>query len=98
MPELKEEWEDSQKRIEQTIANVKETRSKLALLKEKVILARDKANRVKLGAHFERGSYLELPLPQTSDDFAEVTDVRFFFRTRERNGRKKKDFFLNLLN
>nr|CAD2195397.1 unnamed protein product [Meloidogyne enterolobii] len=86
MPELKEEWEDSQKRIEQTIANVKETRSKLALLKEKVILARDKANRVKLGAHFERGSYLELPLPQTSDDFAEVTDVRFFFRTRERNG------------
>lgn len=94
MPELKEEWEDSQKRIEQTIANVKETRSKLALLKEKVILARDKANRVKLGAHFERGSYLELPLPQTSDDFAEVTDVRFFFRTRERNGRKKKNFFL----
>ncbi|KAL7074923.1 hypothetical protein ACQ4LE_005689, partial [Meloidogyne hapla] len=86
MPELKEEWEDSQKRIDQTIANVKETRSKLALLKEKVLLARDKANRIKLGAHFERGSYLELPLPQTSDDFASITDVRFFFRTREQNG------------
>jgi hypothetical protein len=86
MPELKEEWEESRKRIDQTIANVKETSSKLAILKEKVLLARDKANRVKLGAHFEKGSFLELPVPQSSDDFAAVTDVRFFFRTRERNG------------
>lgn len=86
MPDLKDEWEESRKRIDQTVANVKETRSRLSLLKEKVLLARDKANRVKLGAHFERGSFLELPLPQTSDDFTTVTDVRFFFRTRERNG------------
>lgn len=87
MPGLKEDWEEARQRMEQTAAQVKESRAKLAQLKEKVLLARDKANRVKLGAHFERGSFLELPLPQPADDFAALTDVRFFFRTRDSNGR-----------
>ena len=86
LPGLKEDWEEARHRMEQTAAQVKESRAKLALLKEKVLLARDKANRVKLGAHFERGSFLELPLPQPADDFAALTDVRFFFRTRDSNG------------
>lgn len=60
-------------------------KSKLSLLKERVAVARDKANRIRLGAHFERGSFLELPLPP-SDDLAAYNDIRAFFRTREANG------------
>ena len=86
IPDLQSEWEEARQRLDQTVANVKQSRSQLAQLKERVALARDKANRVKLGAHFERGSFLELPMPQQPDDLASMTDIRFFVRTREPNG------------
>jgi phage shock protein A len=86
IPDLQSEWEEARQRLDQTVANVKQSRSQLAQLKERVALARDKANRVKLGAHFERSSFLELPMPQQPDDLASMTDIRFFVRTREPNG------------
>uniref|UniRef100_A0A915EQH0 Laminin G domain-containing protein n=1 Tax=Ditylenchus dipsaci TaxID=166011 RepID=A0A915EQH0_9BILA len=86
IPESKKAWEEVKLRLDNTSSLVEECRSKLALLKEKIAVARDKANRIKLGAHFEKGSVLELPVAQHSDDFGAYTQIRLFFRTREDNG------------
>jgi Laminin G domain/Laminin Domain II len=80
------EWESARDRIANTSARADEIKTRLSLLADKVQIARDKANRIKLGAHFERGSMLELPIPQKSEDFGFFTSVRFFFRTRDPNG------------
>uniref|UniRef100_A0A915EU75 Uncharacterized protein n=1 Tax=Ditylenchus dipsaci TaxID=166011 RepID=A0A915EU75_9BILA len=42
--------------------------------------------KIKLGAHFEKGSVLEFPVAQHSDDFGAYTQIRLLFRTREDNG------------
>ncbi|KAH7694236.1 laminin alpha, partial [Aphelenchoides avenae] len=77
---------DLKARIDNTTAVVEELKGKLAYLKEKVAVARDKANRIKLGAHFEVGSVLELPVTAPVDDFGSYTDARLFFRTRRDTG------------
>lgn len=86
IPALREEWGQLEQRLANTSAKVAESRDKLAVLKERVAAARDKANRIRLGAHFERGAFLELPLPQPSEDLAAFNEIRAFFRTRETNG------------
>ncbi|VDM96599.1 unnamed protein product [Thelazia callipaeda] len=69
-----------------TSTTVESCREKLNLLKEKIALARDLANRIKLGAHFEKGSVLELPLPSRITRSAAYTNVEFSFRTISPDG------------
>uniref|UniRef100_A0A1I8EZU5 Uncharacterized protein n=3 Tax=Wuchereria bancrofti TaxID=6293 RepID=A0A1I8EZU5_WUCBA len=69
-----------------TSTTIEHCREKLNLLKEKITLSRDLANRIKLGAHFEKGSILELPLPPRITRFAAYTDIEFFFRTTNTSG------------
>jgi hypothetical protein len=69
----------------------------LAALKEKVAVIREKANRVKLGVHFEQGSNLELPINHGSAEFGAYTDARLFFRTRRDTGKKTRNFINNQL-
>ncbi|VDN38180.1 unnamed protein product, partial [Cylicostephanus goldi] len=45
-------------------AKVEACNEKLSSIKEMIAVARDAANRIKLGAHFEKGSSLDLPMPQ----------------------------------
>ncbi|VDM41094.1 unnamed protein product [Toxocara canis] len=65
---------------------IRQCRERIDALKEKIALARDMANRIKLGVHFEKGSSLELPLPARVTRAAAYTSVEFFFRTTLRNG------------
>ncbi|VDO28711.1 unnamed protein product, partial [Onchocerca flexuosa] len=67
-------------------ATIEHCREKLNLLKEKIALTRDLANRIKLGAHFEKGSILELPLPPRITRSAAYTNIEFFFRTANTSG------------
>lgn len=48
IPESKEAWESAKIRLTNTTSLVEECKSRLALLKEKIAVARDKANRVKI--------------------------------------------------
>uniref|UniRef100_A0A183E7R3 LAM_G_DOMAIN domain-containing protein n=1 Tax=Gongylonema pulchrum TaxID=637853 RepID=A0A183E7R3_9BILA len=60
---VREELELLRNAASNTSMAIQQCREKLNSLKEKIALARDSANRIKLGAHFEKGSSLELPLP-----------------------------------
>ncbi|KAM3726093.1 Laminin-like protein [Dirofilaria immitis] len=80
------ELEMQQNAASNTSATIEHCREKLNLLKEKIALARDLANRIKLGAHFEKGSILELPLPPRITRSAAYTNIEFFFRTANTSG------------
>ncbi|CAI5448656.1 unnamed protein product [Caenorhabditis angaria] len=59
---------------------------KVSQIREKIAVARDAANRIKLGAHFERGSSLNLKVPQRVTRSAAHTDVSFYIRTEQEHG------------
>ncbi|OZC11109.1 laminin EGF-like protein [Onchocerca flexuosa] len=48
--------------------------------------AREQILKIKLGAHFEKGSILELPLPPRITRSAAYTNIEFFFRTANTSG------------
>ncbi|KAL3982290.1 Laminin EGF-like (Domains III and V) family protein [Acanthocheilonema viteae] len=81
-----EELEMQKKAASNTSATIEHCREKLNLLKEKIALTRDLANRIKLGAHFEKGSILELPLSPRITRSAAYTNIEFFFRTTNTSG------------
>ncbi|VDK75274.1 unnamed protein product [Litomosoides sigmodontis] len=83
---IMEELEMQKKAASNTSATIEYCREKLNLLKEKIALTRDLANRIKLGAHFEKGSILELPLPSRVTRSAAYTNIEFFFRTTNTSG------------
>ncbi|CAI4221509.1 unnamed protein product [Auanema sp. JU1783] len=66
--------------------NVEVAQEKLNHVKEIIAVARDAANRVRLGAHFESGSSLDLNLPIRVSQSAAHTDISFYFRTQYPNG------------
>ena len=76
-------------RIDEYAAVVETLKTRLAEMRERVALVRDKANRVKLGAHFEPDSVLELPLAASAAEFGAYTDAQFFFRTRRDAGERR---------
>ncbi|CAD6197231.1 unnamed protein product [Caenorhabditis auriculariae] len=67
-------------------AKVESITDKVAQIKEMVAVARDAANKIKLGAHFERGSSLNLNLPPRVSRSAAHTDISFFFKTDQDHG------------
>ncbi|VDK44418.1 unnamed protein product [Anisakis simplex] len=79
------ELEKLQNAARNTSDVIRKCREKLDALKEKISLARDVANRIKLGVHFEKDSSLELPLPKRVTRSAAYTSVELFFRTTLRN-------------
>uniref|UniRef100_A0A915PQH1 Laminin subunit alpha n=1 Tax=Setaria digitata TaxID=48799 RepID=A0A915PQH1_9BILA len=83
---LMKELEMQQNSASNTSATMEHCREKLNLLKEKIALARDLASRIKLGAHFEKGSILELPLPSRVTRSAAHINIEFFFRTTNISG------------
>uniref|UniRef100_A0A914WZ73 Uncharacterized protein n=1 Tax=Plectus sambesii TaxID=2011161 RepID=A0A914WZ73_9BILA len=58
----------------------------ISLLRKKIALARDMANRIKVGARFEKGSSLQLYNPERVTRSAAYTKIRFFFRTNSTDG------------
>ncbi|KIH51696.1 laminin G domain protein [Ancylostoma duodenale] len=67
-------------------AKVEACNDKIASIKELIAVARDAANRIKLGAHFERGSSLDLAMPHKVARSAAHTDISFHFRTDKDHG------------
>ncbi|CAI2351123.1 unnamed protein product [Caenorhabditis sp. 36 PRJEB53466] len=59
---------------------------RVSQIKEMIAVARDAANRIKLGAHFERGSSLDLNIPQRVSRSAAHADISFYFRTEQEHG------------
>jgi hypothetical protein len=77
---------EAQQKIKATTSEFEKYKNRLSELKEKVALVREKANRVKLGAHIQQSSILELPISHGSAEFAAYTDTRLFFRTKRSSG------------
>ncbi|VDM65186.1 unnamed protein product [Strongylus vulgaris] len=75
-------------------AKVEACNDKLVSIKELIAVARDAANRIKLGAHFEKGSSLDLAMPQKVAKSAAHTDISFHFRTDKDHG-QSFSFFIN---
>uniref|UniRef100_A0AC35TUM0 Laminin subunit alpha n=1 Tax=Rhabditophanes sp. KR3021 TaxID=114890 RepID=A0AC35TUM0_9BILA len=67
-------------------ANLNVAKEKLANLREKIEIARNMANRIKLGAKFERGSSLELDIKNKVRDVAVLSDISFYLKTRSDSG------------
>lgn len=59
---------------------------KMGQIREMIAVARDAANRIRLGAHFERGSSLDLNMPHRVSRSAAHTDISFYFRTQSDHG------------
>ncbi|ULT96990.1 hypothetical protein L3Y34_005063 [Caenorhabditis briggsae] len=59
---------------------------KVSEIKEMIAAARNAANKIKLGAHFNRGSSLDLNIPQRVTRSAAHADISFYFRTEEQHG------------
>ncbi|CAJ0953978.1 unnamed protein product, partial [Mesorhabditis belari] len=86
IPEVSKKFDaalEAQKAIQQKIEAVRE---KVHTIKEKIAVARDAANRIKLGAHFEQGSSLDLNLPHRVTRSAAYSDISFYFRTSQEHG------------
>uniref|UniRef100_A0A0N4ZLJ9 Laminin subunit alpha n=1 Tax=Parastrongyloides trichosuri TaxID=131310 RepID=A0A0N4ZLJ9_PARTI len=66
--------------------HINAAQAKLAVLREKIDIARNMANRIKLGAHFEKGSSLELNVKGKTDDVAAFSDISFYMKTKSYSG------------
>lgn len=77
----------ARERIKATSGEVEKHKQRLSELKDKVAIVREKANKVKLGAHLQQNSLLELPINHGSSEFGAFTDTRLFFRTRRSSGK-----------
>uniref|UniRef100_A0A7E4ULG0 Laminin subunit alpha-1 n=1 Tax=Panagrellus redivivus TaxID=6233 RepID=A0A7E4ULG0_PANRE len=86
IPVFREKLVALEKRLDKNENTAGDYLSRIAALKEKIALARDKTNMIKLSAHFEPSSHLELPLPNTANDVSAYTEIRFFFRTPRDTG------------
>uniref|UniRef100_A0A1I7XHB3 Laminin EGF-like domain-containing protein n=1 Tax=Heterorhabditis bacteriophora TaxID=37862 RepID=A0A1I7XHB3_HETBA len=67
-------------------AHVDACSEKIAHIKELIAVARDAANRIKLGAHFEHGSSIDLNIPLRVSQSAVHTDISFHFKTSAEHG------------
>ncbi|KAK0397427.1 hypothetical protein QR680_002123 [Steinernema hermaphroditum] len=67
-------------------SSIESFREKLNDLREKIAVARDMANKIKLGASFGPYSSLEPKLSSRITRAAAFTKVQFFFRTNEQSG------------
>ncbi|CAJ0584396.1 unnamed protein product, partial [Mesorhabditis spiculigera] len=74
---------EAQKGIQQKLDDVM---ARVNEMKERISIARDTANRIKLGAHFEKGSSLDLSLPDRVTRSAAYSDISFNFRTTQPHG------------
>lgn len=80
IPGMVESLKEAQEKLAKTDEIVNDCKSKIAALKERIAVVRDKANMVKLGAHFEPGSSLQLPITHKPSEVTLATDIKFFFR------------------
>uniref|UniRef100_A0A0K0F7N6 Laminin subunit alpha-5 (inferred by orthology to a human protein) n=1 Tax=Strongyloides venezuelensis TaxID=75913 RepID=A0A0K0F7N6_STRVS len=81
-----EKMKSFEKKITNFTSHLTTAQAKLAVLREKIDIARNMANRIKLGAHFERGSSLELNVKGKTQDVAGFSDISFYMRTRSLSG------------
>ncbi|KAJ1373976.1 hypothetical protein KIN20_036551 [Parelaphostrongylus tenuis] len=86
VPRLMTSYENMRHMAGNRTAKVELCSEKLASIKEMIAVVRDAANRIKLGAHFERGSSLDLAMPHKVARSAAHTDISFYFRTEKDNG------------
>lgn len=86
IPQASEALNSAQQKIKASTAEIEKHKSRLNELKEKVAVVREKANRVKLGAHLQQHSILELPINHGSAEFGSYTDAQLFFRTKRSSG------------
>ncbi|XGW07796.1 hypothetical protein V3C99_010722 [Haemonchus contortus] len=86
VPKLMESYDNMHNSATNRTAKVEACVDKIAALKEQIAVARDAANRIKLGAHFEQGSSLDLAMPHRVARSAAHTDIAFHFRTAKEHG------------
>ena len=60
--------------------------NKIKKLQQQIALARDIANRIKVGVQFYRNTTLELRNPPNMQDLSTSTQISGYFRTKEKNG------------
>ncbi|TMS36985.1 hypothetical protein L596_004022 [Steinernema carpocapsae] len=85
-PSLLEEFKNLKTDSANVLSSIESFREKLNALREKIAVARDMANKIKLGASFGHSSSLEPKLPSRVTRAASFTKVQFFFRTQDQNG------------
>ncbi|KAK6013885.1 laminin G domain protein [Ostertagia ostertagi] len=91
VPKLMKSYDNMHNSATNRTAKVEACVDKIAALKEQIAVARDAvardaANRIKLGAHFEQGSSLDLAMPHRVARSAAHTDISFHFRTAKEHG------------
>lgn len=85
-PVIVSKFEELKKLSSARSAKVDSVSDKVSQIKEMIAVARDAANRIKLGAHFEKGSSLDLNIPQRVTRSAAHADISFYFRTEQEHG------------
>ncbi|EYC06964.1 hypothetical protein Y032_0073g800 [Ancylostoma ceylanicum] len=86
VPNLLKSFDKLRRTANTRTSKVEACNDKIASIKEQIAVARDAANRIKLGAHFERGSSLDLAMPHKVARSAAHTDISFHFRTDKDHG------------
>uniref|UniRef100_A0A8R1I6V3 Laminin-like protein epi-1 n=2 Tax=Caenorhabditis japonica TaxID=281687 RepID=A0A8R1I6V3_CAEJA len=85
-PIVASKFEELKKLTAARTGKVDSISDKVSQIKEMIAVARDAANRIKLGAHFEKGSSLDLNIPQRVSRSAAHADISFYFRTEQEHG------------
>lgn len=85
-PIVVSKFEELKKLSTSRSVKVESISEKVSQIKEMIAVARDAANRIKLGAHFDKGSSLDLNVPQRVSRSAAHTDISFYFRTEQEHG------------